>query len=175
MVGRLISWKNHSIIIEHLKDLNFFNFIKRNHIKFTIYGDGPLYNQYINNIKKSNFDDLISLKRNVTNTDDLYAQADILLHPSLFEGYGLVAIEAMSFSKPVICNIGLGMSSSIEKISKYLVIDINSSESLTNAIVYTLKNYFLLSKKSYNYFINNHSIKLMAQKYKNIYEKIGNN
>ena len=174
MVGRLITWKNHSIIFKYLNDPNFFNFVKRNNIKFIIYGDGPLYNHYRNEIKKLDFGDLISLKKNVINTEDIYTQADILLHPSIFEGYGLVAIEAMSFSKPVICNIGLGMSSSIKKISKYLVVDINSKESLTNAIIYTLKNYYLLSKKSYNYFINNHSIKLMSENYINIYEKIKN-
>lgn len=170
MVGRLLSWKNHYQIILHLKNSNFFNFIKLKNISFTIYGDGPLLNFLTNEIKNNNLTQYIEVKNDIINQNDIFAETDILLHPSLFEGFGLVAIEAMSYKIPIICNSKLGMSASIHRISPKLVIDINSSVQLINTISYVINNYSDLSLKSYETFIDNFTIHSMTKNYLTLYK-----
>ena len=44
----------------------------------------------------------VSIISNVTDIKSIYKQTDVLLHPSLYEGFGRPVIEAMSFGIPVL-------------------------------------------------------------------------
>lgn len=68
-------------------------------------GKGWLYWQIFESIKHSAFHDDVIVVGDAA--DDLlaslYANADLLVMPSLYEGFGLPVLEAMSFGLPVIC------------------------------------------------------------------------
>ena len=49
-------------------------------------------------------DGLIQVHSNVRDVSKIYESADVMLFPSLYEGFGLPVIEAMSFGIPVIAN-----------------------------------------------------------------------
>lgn len=172
MVGRLLKWKNHYQILLYLKNEKFLNYIKSNNIFFTIYGNGPLYNFLFNEIKRNNLDSYIKIKKDINDQNIIFNYSDILLHPSTFEGFGLVAIEAMSHRIPVICNTNLGMSSSVNIISPNLVIDIFSLDSVINSLEYTIVNYEILSLKSYKLFLNKFTINSMSDNYLSIYNSL---
>ena len=172
IVGRLLKWKNHITIINHFNNPIFKNFIIVNKIKFYIYGTGPLYEflqQSININKLSNY---IKIFTNIENPDYIYYDTDILLHPSLSEGFGLVAIESMSFKIPVICNKNIGMSEIVKSISNQLVINVNSSDELIKSINFTLNNYDFIANKSYKLFLKKFSFKVMSQEYYKVYKYI---
>lgn len=54
-------------------------------------------------IVKNNFRNLLLIEW-IDNINDIYEETDILIFPSLYEGFGLPVIEAMSFGIPVIAS-----------------------------------------------------------------------
>jgi glycosyltransferase involved in cell wall biosynthesis len=63
---------------------------------------------------------------------DLYANAAVFVYPSLYEGFGIPPLEAMSFGCPVACS----QTSSIPEIvgDASIFFDPNSSESISRAL-----------------------------------------
>jgi len=99
-VGRLVPQKSFdrfiqacSIIQKNLRKLGY---------RAEIYGDGKLKDELAKQIKSLGLDDLISLKGTTSDIDAVYAKTDFFVLPSLFESFGNVVTEALSFSLPVI-------------------------------------------------------------------------
>lgn len=90
VVGRLVEEKNHKFIIDVLKELYG---LKKNFVMFFI-GDGPLYEDIDKQITSINAGNYIKLLGNRRDVADLLNAADLLLMPSLFEGFPISAIEA---------------------------------------------------------------------------------
>lgn len=71
---------------------------------------------------------------NAEDLQDLYLTADILVVPSRWEGFGLVAVEAMRAGLPVIAsNVG-GLTEVVEDNSTGVLIDPNNAQALVDAI-----------------------------------------
>jgi len=71
----------------------------------------PINFQIVSRLKRKTSAEVRRLKlpnleilSDVTDMGQIYRDADILVFPSLYEGFGLPLIEAMSFGLPVICN-----------------------------------------------------------------------
>lgn len=94
-VGRLIETKNQSLALQMLAKLP-------ERFTLDIVGDGPRREAL------ETFADDIGVRHRVTfhghceNTDEFYARAQIVVHPSLGETYGLVLYEAAELRKPVV-------------------------------------------------------------------------
>lgn len=66
---------------------------------------------------------------------EAYANCDIFLAPSRFESFGLVAIEAMRYGKPVIAgNVG-GLAEVVEPLKTGLLVDPNDPEEIAQAVL----------------------------------------
>ena len=89
-VGRLCKQKNQSFLIK------IFKFFKTKHIdsKLLIVGDGPLQKKLKKLAQKENVieDTIFAGKRD--DIGSLYSAMDIFVFPSLFEGLGIVLVEA---------------------------------------------------------------------------------
>lgn len=89
-VGRFSSVKNHKFLIELF---NEFQKDKKNS-KLLLVGDGPLKNEIENQIVTFNIKDKVILVGNKKNVEDYYNAMDLFVFPSLYEGLGMVLIEA---------------------------------------------------------------------------------
>ena len=73
------------------------------------------------------------------------AKTKILLMPSIFEGFGLVALEAMTLGKPVVCSGVGGLTDIVNDSCGYICKDNESyvdsiSELLMDASIYASKS-----------------------------------
>jgi glycosyltransferase involved in cell wall biosynthesis len=70
--------------------------------RLEIWGEGEEYAHLGRRIQRLNLQDRAWLRGLAANPEKQYATADIFCFPSRHEGFGLVAVEAMSFSLPVV-------------------------------------------------------------------------
>ena len=148
-VGQIIKRKGILSLLNCIANIN------ANECKFIFVGSGPL----VKNIKK-----IMKLKKNVfyynfKNKDELnkiYKKCNVLILPSIYDGWGVVIIEAMSRAMAVISNNNVGAS------NEYIKHNINGrifdiDDNLENQI---------------NYYINNiKKIKLHGERNRIIFEK----
>lgn len=89
-VGRFSKEKNHSMLIDIF---NSYHKKNANSILLLV-GDGSLKSQIIEKIKKDGLDDVVIFVGRVKDVENYYSAMDIFVFPSIFEGFGLSAIEA---------------------------------------------------------------------------------
>ena len=96
-VGELNLNKNHKLVIQAMSAM------RNDRIHYLIAGDGPMQNNLIEQAKKSGVEAQVHLLGFRNDIPELYQSADICVFPSIREGLGLAAIEAMAAGLPVIC------------------------------------------------------------------------
>lgn len=89
-VGRIVPVKNFDFTIK------IFQKIVQNNqnIKLLFVGDGPERESLEEKVEKSGLRGKIQFLGNVTNMNEIYSALDILLMPSLYEGFPVVLVEA---------------------------------------------------------------------------------
>jgi len=95
-VGRLVKVKGIKYLVEAMKDVD---------CKLVICGKGPEYDNIRRQISKSGVQEKVDLRGYVTEEEKerLYGECKMVAMPSLFEAFGMVAVEAMSHKKPIVC------------------------------------------------------------------------
>lgn len=110
-VGRLHEQKNQSFLIDI-----FYSFQKKNKkSKLIIVGKGPLENELKNKVKKLCIEDKVIFLGNRSDMDRIYQAMDAFVLPSLFEGLGIVAIEAQAAGLPVIASLNVATEANVTK------------------------------------------------------------
>lgn len=99
-VGRLSAEKNQMFLLDVLNELSK----KKDNYKLLLIGSGDDKDQIENRINYLGLQDKVILLGNVSNVCDYMQAMDIFLFPSLFEGLGIVAIEAQGAGLPVIAS-----------------------------------------------------------------------
>jgi glycosyltransferase involved in cell wall biosynthesis len=97
-VGRLTEQKNPMLVLEVAKDLVDAGLIKR----VRIVGDGELMPELQHFVTNAGLSDVVVLEGFKKNSYDYMACTEVLMMPSKWEGFGLVALEAMSLGVPVV-------------------------------------------------------------------------
>jgi glycosyltransferase involved in cell wall biosynthesis len=101
IIGRLVKQKGHLIALEALSRMKQFDW------KLTIVGDGEEKRTIWDMVYQLGLQDRVMVLPSTTNTPAVYAAHDIVIVPSLWEGLGLVVMEAMAAGRLVIAaNIG---------------------------------------------------------------------
>jgi glycosyltransferase involved in cell wall biosynthesis len=100
-VGRLLSHKNAALLVQAIAR------VKKTipTIQAVIIGDGPEKNAIKKLIQDESLLDTITMRDSVNSQDDVYSYmkaSKMLAFPSVREGFGLVALEAMAAGIPVI-------------------------------------------------------------------------
>lgn len=102
-VGRLSMEKNQSILIKILSNL-----ISRGlNVVLLLIGDGPYKDKLVEKTKQNGVEKLVYFLGNQDNIPYWLSVFDIFLFPSLFEGFGIAALEAQASGLPVICSNGV--------------------------------------------------------------------
>ena len=105
-VGRLSAAKNHAFSMKLFQELQS----RSERYMMIFVGDGELRDEIEGYINSNGLNGKIILVGNVDNVQDYMNAMDVLLFPSLHEGFGIVAIEAQATGLPVIVSEGIPKS-----------------------------------------------------------------
>jgi glycosyltransferase involved in cell wall biosynthesis len=132
VAGRLVAEKGHSVFLQALALL-----LQRNpKIQATLIGDGPLRPGLEREIKRLGLGGAVQLTGTLSHDAmlQIVATAHAVVVPSHFEGFGLVAAEAMAASRAVVVtNVG-GLAELVEQGISGIVVPPAEPQALATAI-----------------------------------------
>jgi glycogen(starch) synthase len=136
-VGRLVYEKGVSVLIDSVNRV-----LQRVNAKFVIVGDGYMKDRLIDQTHR------LGVSRNVyftsfLNSQDvkgLYKVADVCVVPSLYEPFGIVALEAMASQTPVVASDVGGLSEIIAHDETGISVYPGDPESLARGIIRLLED-----------------------------------
>ena len=115
-VGRLHAQKNHEFLIDVFKKIKE----KRPDAELILVGTGPLEKKLKESVTEIGLNNCIHFLGNRNDMNKIYQAMDVFIFPSLFEGLGIVAIEAQAAGIPIICSEGLPPEVNITPIFRKL-------------------------------------------------------
>ncbi len=129
--GRFVPQKGHKYLIEAAAAL------ARQHddIFFVLLGDGPLEPQLVEQIHGLGLEDRFVLCGMLENHQKAVFGADLYVHPAVVEPYGIVLVEAMAASLPVVATRVGGIPEVVEENRSAVLIDQADPGQLTTAIL----------------------------------------
>ncbi len=137
IVGRLRHEKGQSIALDAMRLLKSYSPL----IKLSIIGDGIDSNYLFDKAKSLSLESVdfqgIKSKSEII---EIYREIDLLIIPSKFEGFGLVAIEAMSSGIPVVASRVGGLPEVVSEGETGLLYEAGSVEELARCIRYFFDN-----------------------------------
>jgi len=138
-IGRIHKTKGFQNVIKIFPKIK----IKFHNIIYLIAGKDNGYQKKLEEmIQKNNLQDNIFLLGSVSDKmkKDLYASAEIIILPSLYEPFGIVILEAMAFGKPIITsNLG-GIKEILKNNFDGILINPNDEKLLLDKIIFLLEN-----------------------------------
>ncbi len=120
-VGRFMKQKNHDFLVDIFAEVAK----KQGNAKLLLIGDGPLREQIENKVKTLGLDEKVIFTGVRSDVADLYNAMDVFCFPSLYEGLGMVAVEAQANGLPVISSTEVPQEAKISYAIKF--------EALSNA------------------------------------------
>lgn len=163
-VGRLHAQKNHKFLINVFKKIQQ----KKKNAKMILVGNGPLEEEIKNQISKLKLEDKILLLGVRKDINKILMGIDVFALPSLFEGLGIVAIEAQAAGTPVVASDTLPKETEISSLIKKL--SLNESEEIwADTIIQMSDNKEKQSNMSQKIIDSNFDIKDSAKKLENKY------
>ncbi len=123
----------------------FENLPNHNSLTFRMIGNGELLQECKDYVASHGLGNSIIFEGFQDNAYKYMKNSNIILMPSIFEGFGLVALEAMSLGIPVICSGVGGLSGIVNDSCGYICSDFSS---YTSAFTELLSNNDLYNKKS---------------------------
>lgn len=141
-IGRFVETKNHDFII----DL-FNEYLKINSdSKLLLIGQGPLLERMKEKVCSIGLEEHVVFLGQRNDTCDLYQVMDLFVFPSLYEGLGMVLIEAQNSGLPCLASNTVPSVAKISDICRF--IDLNATKSIwIENISDVLNNYIRLSCK----------------------------
>lgn len=165
-VGELNENKNHQVIIKALAKLNNPN------VHYAIAGVGDEKNSLLKLAKTLGVSEQLHLLGYRKDIPELNCSADVFCFPSLREGLGLAAIEAMACGRPLITSNVHGINDySIDGVTGYKCLPLDD-KGFANAITRLLNDNCLrahMSQKNIQ-FSHNYKMDQIVSQLRNIYE-----
>ncbi len=172
-VGRLVHEKGVQILIESIPYVTQMV----DNVFFVIVGTGPMREELERRSRELSVQNRVIFTGFVTDQElhALYNAAYVAVFPSLYEPFGIVALEAMSIGKPVIVsNVG-GLSEIVEHGRNGLKVPPGDVKALANAIIELLlspERAEELGKNGYNDVYKKYTWDKIAEETLKIYEKV---
>ncbi|MGE5329744.1 MAG: glycosyltransferase family 4 protein [Deltaproteobacteria bacterium] len=165
--GRLSKEKGYEYLIEAASKINLPD------IEFWIAGDGSLKAEFEKMLKDAGMTDKFKLLGFTDQISKVLNNIDIFILPSLWEGFGISIIEAMSLGKPVIAtNVG-GIPEVLGDCG--LLINPANVDEIANSIKLLVENEEMrkeLGQKAKERFNNNFTQEIMGEKTIRVYEEM---
>ncbi len=113
---------------------------KNNDLHAVIGGSGEEKDNLIALAHKLNLQDQISFTGWVNDRDKFFKQIDIFCLPSLHEPFGIIVLEAMEASMPIVSTDTEGPAAILNDMQDGLICKAGSAEDLAAKIVYLIEN-----------------------------------
>lgn len=167
-VGSLREKKDHSTLIKMLA------IVRDTHdIDLLILGDGPLKNKLIRLAEELGVSDNVIFVGYVDNPYPYYANAELFVLSSIFEGFGNVIVEALSFGLPIVSTNCQGGPTFILENGKYGdLVPIGNSQAMADSVIYRLNNLGEIDKQKLKDRANDFSIEKIGREYLEIITSI---
>lgn len=143
-LGRLTAQKNPKLLLDIFKYLISI----RPNISIAVVGAGEKFEIFKEKVLKNNLKKNIELYGFIENPYPILKSSKIMILPSKWEGYGLVAVESLSLGVPVVCS-GVGGLINIVDEKCGLICGFNK-DMYINEIIKLLENQDYYSLKSRN-------------------------
>ncbi|RKX25290.1 MAG: hypothetical protein DRP45_06265, partial [Candidatus Zixiibacteriota bacterium] len=129
-VGRLVNQKGHRYLVDAVPE------ILRQHpdICFVFAGDGPLEEELESRAKKLQVEEHIVFAGMLDNLDLLWAGADLMIHPSVEEPFGIAVLEGMRAGLPIIASRVGGIPEVTGEAEGAILVPSKNSDELTTAV-----------------------------------------
>ena len=118
-VGRFAEQKNHLFILKTFQHL----LEQSNDYRLVLIGGGPLELSIREKCKEYGFYDKCIFLHNIQNAEDYYCAADIFILPSLYEGLGIVLVEAQATGLHTLISDKVTREVGVTDLAYYLSID----------------------------------------------------
>lgn len=135
------------------------------------------YNKILNLIKKYNLENNIELTGWVDNIENFYKSIDIFILPSVYESFGIVLLEAMIHSKPIISSLAEGPSEIFKNTKNDFVFSVGNYEKLAELMIKMINNKELAKKiveDNYKMVNEKYSLIAISRSLKEVFNKINN-
>lgn len=118
-VGRFHTQKNHDFLIDVFVEIKK----KKPNAVLILVGTGPLEEKIQSKVAYKGLTQSVKFLGNRKDMNLVFQAMDVFIFPSLFEGLGIVAIEAQAAGVPTVCSDGLPPETDITPLYKKLSID----------------------------------------------------
>lgn len=126
MVGSFSVQKNHEIMVSVMEEMG-------NTAKLLFVGEGPLMDDIKTQVKARGLSNRIAFLGFRTDIPEIMHTADVVVVPSKWEGFGLVAAEAMACGTPLVASNVPGLAEVVGKAG--ILADPNDSTDFSDAII----------------------------------------
>lgn len=117
-VGRMQPEKNHDFLIDVFAQIKK----KKSDAELILVGTGTLEEKVKSKVTEKGLSDCVHFLGNRKDMNRIYQAMDVFVFPSLFEGLGIVAIEAQAAGIPIVCSEGLPPETDITPIYQKLML-----------------------------------------------------
>ncbi|MBO5348486.1 MAG: glycosyltransferase family 1 protein [Clostridia bacterium] len=118
-VGRFHPQKNHKFLLDVFNEIKK----KKENAKLILVGNGPLENEIKSRVEELKMEKDVIFLGNRSDMNLIYQAMDVFVFPSLFEGLGIVAIEAQASGTPIVCSDKLPPETEVTSIYKKLPLE----------------------------------------------------
>lgn len=171
-IGRMTEQKNQLFLIEIMKVLvkEYCN----NNIKLLLIGDGVLKNSIVARINDYGLNDNIILLSNRNDVSQLLSASDLFVFPSIYEGLGIVVIEAQANGLMCFCSNQIPNEANITPLFHKIDLD-KGADYWSKRILEYKKNYSDRKTNCYKEMIieKEYDVKHCAETLEKEYSKIG--
>ena len=126
-------------------------------------------------VKELDLEKLVVFHGWVSDKDEFFKQIDIFCLPSIIEPFGIILLEAMEHSKPIVATLSGGPSEIITEGKNGLLANIESSQSLYDKlerVIIAPRMAHKLSSVAYSQLKEKYDIKIVSKKLSTILEDI---
>ena len=171
-IGRLAPQKGHYVLINALAKIKELNF------ECLIAGEGLLKNKLTKQINDSGLENKVKLIGQINDVPAFLSSLDLFIFPSLWEGQGIVLLEAALMNLPIIASEVDGIKEVLNKEDAYFV-KAGDQKDLAAKISWLINNYESAPVKERSFklkteIINKYSIKTIANEYSKLYSELLN-
>jgi glycosyltransferase involved in cell wall biosynthesis len=130
-IGRMVWQKGFEFLIKAISDIAEV----APEARFMLVGDGPLRPDLENLARKLDVYDRIIFTGFRSDIPDLLSTMDIIVVPSLLEGFPMITLEAMAMAKPIIASDISGIKEQIKDGESGILVPPKDSKALATAIL----------------------------------------